>query len=225
MSGLEVLLRFLFDFGLPWLSFRQAIRRGDSGDIDGMHRIAVNWFRATGKIQYARICIDYVFLLLNLHPALLSIWSKYRTCSLVGNPGRNVAWDQANEFENLDLKNMKPGDPDRIDKVLTMLNGLRAADSHLRTSVGQKRSGPSEYTPVKAHHVQAIVDALKQRLGATNEAVFNPGMNNNPFGSSAKPWNRVKNPSNSPGLTTDQAIHGEALDWVTAQLEKSPFPT
>jgi hypothetical protein len=224
LLGLEILLRFLFDFGLPWLGFRQAIRRNDANDMNAIHRIAVNWFRATGKVQYARICIDYVYLILNLHPALLSIWSKYRTCSMVGNSGRNVAWDQANEFMNLDLKGMKPGDPNRIDKVLTMLNGLRAAESHLRAAVGQERSEPGEYTPVKPHHVQLTVDALKQRLGATNAEVLQRGTNNNPFGSSAKPWNRVKNPANLPGIPTEHALRMEAVNWVTGQLEKSPFP-
>ena len=38
----------------------------------------------TTKHQYARICNDYIFLLLNLHPALKRLWSKYRTCSKVG---------------------------------------------------------------------------------------------------------------------------------------------
>ena len=45
LLGLEVLLRFLFDFGFPWLFFRQSIRRGDSEAMDEMHRIAVLWLR------------------------------------------------------------------------------------------------------------------------------------------------------------------------------------
>ena len=65
---------------------------------------------------------------MNLNPALLQLWSKYRTCSWVGNDGHNIAWDQANEIVNLDVKKKKPTDPARIDKVITILNGLRAAD-------------------------------------------------------------------------------------------------
>jgi hypothetical protein len=220
-----VLLRFLFDFGLPWLGFRQSIRRGDSTSMDCMHRIALNWFRATGKVQYARICVDYVYLILNLHPALLNLWSKYRTCSMVGNPGRNTGWDQANEFMNLEVKEMHPNDPRRIDKIITMLNGLKVAESHLRQAVGQERSTPDEYTQMKPHHVQSIVDALKSRLGATHDALFmGPSVNSNPFGTGAKPWNQVKNPAKLAPNPTEQQIHQEALNWVTAQLEKAPFP-
>ena len=67
----------MFDFGLPWLHFRQSIRRGDSSAMDRMHPLAVNWFCATGNNQYARICVDYVYLVLNLSPVLLGLWSKF----------------------------------------------------------------------------------------------------------------------------------------------------
>lgn len=220
-----MLLRFLFDFGLPWLEFRQSIRRGDSSGMDRMHRLAVNWFRATNKNQYARICIDYVYLLLNLNPTLLGLWSKYRTCSLVGNNGRNIAWDQANEFMNLDVKNMHPGDPRRIDKVITILNGLRTADSHLRNAVGEARSDPDEYTPVKPHHVQLIVDALKKKLGSSNAELFPPSpLTHQPFGSNTRPWVRVKNPAGLPGNPTAADIFNEATTWACKQLERAPFP-
>ena len=221
LLGLEVLLRFLFDFGFPWLFFRQSIRRGDSEAMDEMHRIAVLWLRATNKHQYARICIDYIFLLLNLHPALKRLWSKYRTCSKVGNSGRNIAWDQRNEFMNLDVKEMHPDSPSRIDKVITMLGGLETADAHIREAVGQVRGKPDEYTSVKARHVQLILDVLKSKLGSTSDALFpHSPVNFNPFGNTSKPWVKVKNPSG----TQTHDIFSEAMRWATGQLERAPFP-
>jgi len=192
--------------------------------MDRMHLLAVNWFRSTNKFQYARICLDYVYILLNLNPLLLCLWSKIRTCSMVGNSGRNISWDQANEFMNLEVKGMKPGDPRRIDKVITMLNGLRAADSHLRQAVGEERSDPGEYTPVKAHHVQAIVDALKLKLGASNAEIFGPiSVTTNPFGTATRPWDRVKNPAGLPAPTA-ASLFDEATTWAISQLERAPFP-
>jgi len=175
----------------------------------------------TTKHQYARICIDYIFLLLNLHPALKRLWSKYRTCSKVGNSGRNIAWDQRNKFMNLDVKEMHPDSPSRIDKVITMLGGLETADAHIREAVGQVRGKPDEYTSVKARHVQLILDVLKSKLGSTSDALFpHSPVNFNPFGNTSKPWVKVKNPSG----TQTHDIFSEAMRWATGQLERAPFP-
>ena len=193
--------------------------------MDRMHPLAVNWFRATGKNQYARICVDYVYLVLNLSPVLLGLWSKFRTCSMVGNTGRNIAWDQANEFMNLEVKLMQPNSPRRIDKSIAILNGLRAADGHLRRAVGAERTDPDEYTLVKAHHVQSIVDALKRKLGASHAALFSPiPVTTNPFGTPTKPWAHVKKTAGLPGSPTDADISDEARTWVIGQLERAPFP-
>ena len=52
-----------------------------------------------------------------LTPEVCRLWSKYRTCSKVGNSGRNIAWDRRNEFMNLslDVKEIHPDSPSRID--------------------------------------------------------------------------------------------------------------
>ena len=192
--------------------------------MDEMHKVAVKWFRTTNKHQYARICVDYAYLLMNLNPALLQLWSKYRTCSWVGNDGHNIAWDQANEIMNLDVKKMKPTDPARIDKVITILNGLRAADLHLRQTIGLERGGGDDYTPVKPHHVQLIVDVLEKKLGVNTDEVFpQQPKTRNPFGIPRRPWVDVKNPSGlrSP---TDEDLANEAEDWAIKQLETAPFP-
>ena len=96
-----------------------------------------------------------------------------------------------------------PGDPSRIDKVITILNGLRAADSHLQNAVGEEWSDPDENTPVKLHHVQLIVNALKNKLGSSNAELF-PRFSviNQLFRSLTRPWDRVKNPAGLPGNQT-----------------------
>ena len=145
------------------------------------------------------MCIDYIFLLLNLHPALKRLWSKYRTCSKVGNSGRNIAWDQRNEFMNLDVKEMHPDSPSRIDKVITMLGGLETADAHIREAVGQGRGKPDEYISVKARHVQLIVDVLKSKLGSTSDALFpHSQVNFNPCLLYTSPSPRDKRQSRMP---------------------------
>ena len=103
-----------------------------------MNKGFVNWFRVTNKHNYSRICVDYAYLLLELDPSLLQIWQKYRTCSLTGNSGRRVTWDQVAEFQNLDLKTLTPTSPAHIDKIMTLLNGLNAAEQHLRATVGEE---------------------------------------------------------------------------------------
>lgn len=189
-----------------------------------MHQLALGWFRATNKYQYARICVDYAYLITNLSPPLLSLWKRIRTCSLLGFSGRNIAWDQANEFMNLDVKRSGPTSPAQIDDNITVLNGLRAADSHLRESLGQERSDPNEYTPVKPSHVLAIVDALKSALGATEADLFQPApRTSNPFGSGPAPWKLVKNPAKVHN-PSDSDLEDEIGQYVVGQLEKNPFP-
>ena len=135
-----MLLQFLFKFGFPWLGFRNATRMGDSEKMSSMYAVALPWFRATNKHQYARICIDFVWVLQTLNPIILKIYNRHRTCSLLGNTGYNVAWDQTCEFLNLDLKNLNLNSPTHIDKILLMLNGLKCCDENMRTSLGVERS-------------------------------------------------------------------------------------
>ena len=57
-----VLLRFLFDFALPWLAVRQGIRCNSSDTLDRMWSITLAWFRACGKTNYAPMAIDVLFV-------------------------------------------------------------------------------------------------------------------------------------------------------------------
>ena len=83
---------------------------------------------------------------------------------------------------NLDVKKMKLTDPARIDKSITILNGLGAADLHLRQTIGLERDGGDDYTPVKPHHVQLIVDMFKRKVGVnTDENLTQQPKTRNPF--------------------------------------------
>ena len=71
---------------------------------------------------------------------------------------------------NLEVKSMDPNDPARIDVIIRILNGLKSIDKQLRSALGTERTDTSEYTPVQASHVLAVVGALKK---ASAEAALN----------------------------------------------------
>jgi hypothetical protein len=219
-----VLLVFLFDFGLPWLEFRQATRRNDSESMTSMYGLVLDWFRATGKKLYARICLDYMWIYMSLNQALQAVWDEHRTCSLIGNDGRNIGWDQANEFMNLFVKGKKPTSPRRIDKLILMLNALRGCEDHLRAALGRERAGPEESTAVKATDVGAIVDALRETMGDDIFGDNRRHKNSSPFGHGRDPRKRVRNPSGMANNATDDALRQEKSRWILERLEENPFP-
>jgi hypothetical protein len=196
---------------------------GDSAKMSSTYALALPWFRATKKHQYARICVDFVWVLLTANPVILSIFNQRRTCSLLGNTGYNIAWDQACEFLNLDLKNMNPKDPRHIDRILLMLNGIKCTDSRIRIALGVERDDPNEYTQVKANHVQAIVQCLRKMLGSSIEELFTDQEQQSRFGEGPRPWIKVRNPSHLVGATSEE-LQSEERQWVISQLESNPFP-
>jgi hypothetical protein len=223
LSGIAVLVHFLSEFALPWLDFRNAIRAGDHATMDSMYAVALPWFRATKKTNYSRICLDYCYVILSLNNDLLTIWQKMRTCSLLGNSGRNIAWDQANEFMNKYVKEMGPSSPERIDEIISMLNGMRSAEEPTRRAMGMEREDPTEYTPVKIEHVNSIVKALESRLGQTRQSLA--GSHGNCFGT-GEPW-RTVNPCGgnlSPNLPGAATRGVAARAWIQTKLGAVPFP-
>ena len=106
-----------------------------------------------------------------------------------------------------------------------MPNGVKSADLALREALGVERTEPREYTQVTAAHVRAVVDILKENLGADTASLFGPTRSpNSPFGDDPRPWSRVRNPGNLPGNTTEQQLHAEGVSWVTTQPRKEPVP-
>jgi len=79
-----------------------------------------------------------MWITLSLHPALGELWAKYRTCSLLGNCGRDIAWDQANEFMNLDVKSCRQNDAARIGELIGLPDGVKSADLALREALGER---------------------------------------------------------------------------------------
>ena len=124
---------------------------------------------------------------------------------------------------NLNVKMSKPTNPSNIDKIITMLNGYFQAEPHVRQAVGEERTQPSEYTPVKIEHVQRIMDAFKLKLGSTEDDV-RATTASNPFGDGRKPWVSVKNPSRVTPNPTKQALFEAAVDWTLQRLNDAPFP-
>ena len=214
-GGMTSLLHFLYDFGLPWLGFRNAIRGNNSVKMDSMYCICLDWYRVAGKYLYARICVDHIWITTNLKASFLQVWHRYRTVSKLGNAGRNIPRDQANEFENLELKQWNPKDPSNIDPTLTMLNGLREIDEPMRSLFGVQRDPLREYTATKQNQVDAIVDILRTRLGTNPRVFLRPTRGqikrNNPFGSGIRPWIRV------------EASRQTRNEYVRRQLETPPM--
>jgi hypothetical protein len=216
---------FLFDFALPWLDFRNAIRSGDHQTMDSMYSVILPWFRSTNKNNYARICLDYILIIRGLNRELLGLWQKYRTCSLLGNQGRNIAWDQANEFMNLDVKQTNPSSVARINDIITMLNGLRAADGATRNALGMQRDPISEYTPVTIIHVGAIIGALESSLGANRAQLQGHHASN--FGNGPLPWIHIENfGANLPILPINQPNprREAATEWILQRLQDPGVP-
>ena len=38
--------------------------------MDSMYAVSMSWFRVTGKYQYARICVDYIYAIHAVNPAV-----------------------------------------------------------------------------------------------------------------------------------------------------------
>jgi hypothetical protein len=68
--------------------------------MGSIYAVRLGWFRASHKKIYVRICAYFIWAVFAMYPSLASAWAKYRKSSLLGNSGRDIAWDQANEFMN-----------------------------------------------------------------------------------------------------------------------------
>jgi len=197
-----VLLRFLFDYALPWLAVRQGIRCNSSDTLDRMWSITLAWFRACGKTNYAPMAIDVLFVNNSLSVPLRAIWREQRTMSLRGNAGSNTAYDHANEQMNKEIKCGLGTSvaAHLIDPFILMLNGIRHIEARLRAMFGvaeaeddddDKESYYTAYNRTEQHDVDTIVEALTATLGSTHVELFARRVSN-PFRKGpGVPWTRV----------------------------------
>ena len=216
--GFGVLVHFLFDFALPWLGFRQAIRAHDCETMDSMYTVTLAWFYQTNKNNYARICVDHIYLKHALIEPLQPVRTHMCTVSLLGRNGHDVAADQANEFQNLWLKEMAPDSPQRIDEDLTILNGLKETDAQFRTMLDMERTPDGNYKFAKPNHINAVIGVLKESLGTTWEHIIGENRKkSSPFGG-AVPWKQVlKVSSGEQGPTRN-----EFIAYIDHQLSNPP---
>ena len=216
--GFGVLVHFLFDFALPWLGFRQAIRARDCETMDSMYSVTLPWFYQTNKNNYARICVDHIYLKHALIKSLQPVRSEMCTVSLLGRDGHDVAADQANEFQNLWLKEMAPQNPQQIDDDLTILNGLKETDAQFRTMLNMERTPDGDYKFAKPHHVSAVVGVLKDKLGTTWDTIVGEHRRRtSPFGG-AVAWKQVLRVSREDG----GPARDKFVEYITHQLHNPP---
>ena len=207
--GFALLLHFLFDVGLPWLHFKRSIRCGDYEGRDSFYAMSLDVFRATGKIHYAILVIDYFLVLCGLVPAILAIWRANCTYSDLGIPNHDGAFDWANEGLNNRVKTSKPSSPDNINKKIKICNALRAMDKPSRPLLGTDRYESDDYTRVKQEHVDKIVDVFRMKLGTTFGDVQRT--RSNPFGGTKLPWKSV------------EAAGRTRASYIDTQLQTAPF--
>ena len=208
-QGTMVLLRFLFDFALPWLAMRQGIRCNSGDTLDRMWQITLAWFRACGKTNYAPMAVDVLYVNSSLSAPLCSIWREQRTMSLRGNTGCMIPYDQGNEQMN---KEVKCGlgaavAAHLINQYILMLNGIRHIEARLMAIFGAvnenevgdedekesyyEEATRTEYTRTEEKDIDAIVQALTFSFGSTLHDLFKP-RTTNPFRKGAGvPWTRV----------------------------------
>ena len=137
----SMLVRFLYEFGYPYLELRNSIRTNDHATIDLMWVLGFHWFHACNKFQYAILCIYVTSIRQAMVPLLRRVWSEQRTVSLAGNAVSNVGHDLGQERMNCDTKSFVSSHSDmrdRLRKVASMLNAFRHICGTFLAALGQK---------------------------------------------------------------------------------------
>ena len=158
-----MLIHFLLHAGLPYLTLRTAIRSNNSPVINKMYMYMINFFRATNKFNYAKLCVFSVHMSFILKPELREIWDRMRTASLRGHVGRNVGWDFTLEIMNLEVATMigTSISGERIQEAIRQLNDIRHVKAGALDAfgIGEEASATSS---VKEADVLTLVHHLKQ---------------------------------------------------------------
>ena len=148
-----------------------------------------------------------------------TLWHSYRTASLLGHPGRNVAWDYLLERMNCEMKQGLHGcvTRERLDRFAVMLNGFKHVDTRLTQSWGVEHPDvrPTQYTHLRQGDIDGVVGQLEELLGKDRQDVLLKARVRNPFGSGSMPWTLVERATSDglddfirqhlDGLRTDEA--------------------
>ena len=171
---------FLFEFGLPWLHLRHAIRAGQSSILDVMWLVTFHWFRAVGvrgKYKYALMSVYVTFFRHGAKAQLRALWAAMRTASLCGHPGRNVPWDFVLERMNREAKQFLGGNPtdEQLERLHELLNALRHMGPRFDAATGQggdlEEDEGSQYSHQLDADKQAVLEYIFSKLGADWDAM------------------------------------------------------
>ena len=210
----------LHEFLLPWFGIRNALRCNDADYLDWSWRYATSLFVASGKTQYAAYSVQITTIVHVMCPVVRNVWNHWRTASITGRKGRNVAWDYLLEKMNLNFKQYLSGHVtcERLLKFGVMLN----ATKHIRKTfeLAWRRvdhdyhdEEGGEYSHVLDEDVKLIVDELKSLLGDKPDVVDNTHRSatwgKNPFASNIYkfPWDKVKDDCNTDKLRAHCRLH------------------
>ena len=166
-----LIVRFLFDFGYPYLRLRNAIRCNDHEVIDLMWIITHLWFRATGKNKYAIMSIYVTAFRHAMVLPLVLIWTLMRTASLCGYVCANVAWDFVLERQNRDFKQFVKHAGrylrERLRKAPAMLNAFRHIWPRFLAAIGRVDGDVVDKCNISSADRIAMVDHLIKTLPAS----------------------------------------------------------
>ena len=169
-ASATLLVRFLFEFGYPYLALRNAIRINHHETIDLMWIYSFPMFRATGKNNYAGMSVYVTAIRHAMVPELQLIWTLMRTASFLGYLACNVPWDLVQERMNRDCKqyvspttNLR----DRLRKVPSMLNAFRWIWARVLHAMGRQHHDAYERTDFKQKDKDKLLKGIQRVVGTT----------------------------------------------------------
>ena len=168
--GICILVRVLHEFLLPWFG----VHCNDAAFLDWSWRYACPGFVVSGKTDYAAYAVQIMTTVHMMCPAVRKVWDHWRTASMTGRKGGNVAWDYVLEKMNLSFKTYLSSHVTeaRLLKFGVMINAAK----HIRTTfeLAWRRidhdfhdEEGGEYSHVEQADVGRLVKALNDHFGLT----------------------------------------------------------
>ena len=214
-----MVIRFLFEAGLPYLALRTAVRANNGATINNFYIYMIDFFRATNKNLYAKLCVHSLHTYHILTPELRAVWNVERTASLRGNRGRNVGWDFVVERMNCEVAEQIGSNisPEHIQDKILQLNGIRQVRERAFSAFGVGDDGAtSEYSGILDCDVRAACHHLKTALGFNGDDDANklsaPKSNIFRSDGSVAPWNRV----------AAAVAHESTSDYIDRMVRSAP---